>query len=412
MSRVELFDGVVPRVLVPRSLLTRPERFGGRTVGDCLAGDLILRAGRVTGLRDCESEPERVVMSRLTETHVHLDKCHTIGRMPRVGGDLADAIAAQRSDKANWSVADLRRRMTRGMHELRDAGCGAVRSHVDWGDDPDPAAVPPAWDVLEEVAVDFGPGIVLQRAALTSIAALSDAAYADGCAARIARDGGVLGAFVFDQPERRAGIANAFRAADRHGLALDFHVDEGLAPGLDGLEMIADAALGMRFEGPVLCGHACSLANLSGAPLRRIADKLARAGISVAVLPWTNLYLQGRGDGTPDRRGLTRVHELRAAGVNVVVGTDNVGDAFCPLGAHAPTRTLALAAVAAHLDPPFADHLQMITTAAAQALGLPPVHIDGAAVDDLLAFEATSTADLLGRAPAPRPLSHITGARP
>jgi cytosine deaminase len=58
-----------------------------------------------------------------------------------------------------------------------------------------------------------------------------------------------------------AGLRNVFALADRYGLALDFHVDEGLDPALDGLELIADIAAEMRFEGPVLCGHACSLAS-------------------------------------------------------------------------------------------------------------------------------------------------------
>ena len=49
----------------------------------------------------------------------------------------------------------------------------------------------------------------------------------------------------------------------------------------------------------VLCGHACSLMNRTDPEVQRIAGKLARAGISVAALPATNLYLQGRSAGTP-----------------------------------------------------------------------------------------------------------------
>jgi diadenosine tetraphosphatase ApaH/serine/threonine PP2A family protein phosphatase len=55
-------------------------------------------------------------------------------------------------------------------------------------------------------------------------------------------------------------------------------VDEGLDPALDGLELIADVAEEMRFEGPVLCGHACSLASRGPDDVARIADKLAPEG--------------------------------------------------------------------------------------------------------------------------------------
>ncbi|MDJ0822175.1 MAG: amidohydrolase family protein, partial [Paracoccaceae bacterium] len=229
------------------------------------------------------------------------------------------------------------------------------------------------------------------------------------CAERVARDGGVLGAFVFDQPNRDAGLANMFRAAEQWGLALDFHVDEGLAEGLDGVERIADAAFATGFEGPVLCGHVCSLANLPQQDVARIADKLAGARISVAMLPQTNLYLQGRRDGTPDRRGVTLVHELRAAGVNVTIGADNVRDAFCPIGRHDPLHVLGLSVLAAHLDPPFGDHLPLITTNARRALGLAPLTVDGAGFGDLLIVDATDTSDLLSGA-QPRPLSETLGA--
>ena len=37
---------IAANVLVPVSLLTRRDGFGGRRVGDCLRGDLIIREGR------------------------------------------------------------------------------------------------------------------------------------------------------------------------------------------------------------------------------------------------------------------------------------------------------------------------------------------------------------------------------
>ena len=410
MNRGEIFDARLPGILIPRALIADPGRFGGMPDADCLSGDLILRGGRAVALEPTGRAASRIVLPRLTEPHVHLDKCHSIDRMLGVGGDLSAAIAAQSGDKVRWNTDDIRARAVRGLKELADAGCGAVRSHVDWPDDPDPEAVPLAWDVLGELAA--ASGLQLQRAALTDISRLANPDYARRCADRLSRDGGVLGAFVFDQAERDAGLANAFREADRLGLALDFHVDEGLTPDLDGLERIADAALAARFEGPVLCGHACSLANLPGTDVARIGDKLARAGIAVAALPQTNLYLQGRRDGTPDRRGITRIHELRAAGVTVVLGTDNVRDAFCPIGRHDPLQSLALGVLSAHLDPPFGDHFPMITTGARAALGLEPLTVDGAAIGDLIMFDATTTSDLLSGTARPRPLAEIIGAKP
>ena len=230
---------------------------------------------------------------------------------------------------------------------------------------------------------------------------MADRDTAEAIAQQLGPAGGVLGVFVLDHLGRREGIRNAFVVAEKYQLALDFHVDEGLAAGLDGLDIIADEAMRTGFQGPVLCGHACSLMNLEAEALKPLAEKLARAGIAVACLPSSNLYLQGRGGGTPDRRGLTRVRELLDAGVRVLVGTDNVRDAFCPLGRHDPLHSLALASLAAHLDPPYGQYLPLITTNAEQALGLAPTYVDGAAIGDLLLFDAATTPDLLAGGVAP-----------
>lgn len=395
-------------VLAPKALLARPETFGGADRGDCLAGDLLARGGRIAGLRASSAPPRRLIMPGLVEPHVHLDKCHTIDRLNDAGGDLRAAIAAQSGDVAAAGAEDIRERAVRGLGELHAAGCRLVRSHVDWSGPGTRFAPPAAWGVMREIRAEQADPASLQLAALTGAADLADAAVAAGIARDLARDGGVLGCFVLDQGAARApGVRNAFAAAERYGLALDFHVDEGLDDGLDGLELIADAALETGFAGPVLCGHACSLMNRDPDETRRIAEKLARAGVAVVSLPTSNLYLQGRAAGTPDRRGLTRIHELRAAGVAVALGADNVRDAFCPVGRHDPLYTLSLAVLAAHLDPPFGAHLEMITTAAARGLGQAPVFIDEAGPEDLIVFDAASTSELLAGAPRPTPLSAL-----
>ncbi|MCR9126867.1 MAG: amidohydrolase family protein [Rhodobacteraceae bacterium] len=394
---------IIPDVLVPACFVPTGEDFGRGAAGGH-HGDMVLRNGRVAGLRP-RAQPAgpdtRLVLPALTEAHCHLDKCHTVHRLPAVGGDLAAAIAAQGADKVRWSAEDLADRAARGLREAAANGCAALRSHVDWGDAADP---PLAWRVLGDAARQV-PGVALNRAALTGADALARDGWADAVARAIAPDAGTLGAFVLDQPDRALGVRAAFAAADRYGLALDFHVDEGLAQGLNGLEMIADTALDTGFQGPVLCGHACSLMNVTGADLARILDKLARAGITVCALPTTNLYLQGRGAGTPDRRGLTRLREMRAAGVAIAVGSDNVADAFCPVGAHDPMAALHLAVLTGHLDPPFDRWLGMVTTDAARALGHAPTMVPGAHIRDLRISDASDIATLIsGRAGALAPL--------
>ncbi|NNE54104.1 MAG: amidohydrolase family protein [Sulfitobacter sp.] len=397
---------VVRDVLVPRSLLSWPEAFGGTEVQDCLRGDLVIEEDMSLRLKVSASGvyPRGLVMPKLCEPHVHLDKCHTISRIGATGGSLQDAIAAQSEDKGNWSAEDIRTRAGRGLRELAASGCGAVRSHVDWPHEESAKSPPTAWSVLRELAQEVAPEVALQLSPLLGVNDYAVPGVADAMGKLLGGTDHALGCFVYDQPDRKEGIMAAFRTADRYGLALDFHVDEGLEKGLDGLALIAEAAIETGFKGPILCGHACSLMNLTGDALARRIERVAKAGITVVALPSTNFYLQGRNGGTPDRLGITRVHELLAGGVDVIIGTDNVQDAFCPLNRHDPRLSLSLAALGVHLDPLYGLHLPMITTRAEAALGRTPRRIDDTPPDDLLIYQATSTADFLCSTASPEPL--------
>lgn len=56
------------------------------------------------------------------------------------------------------------------------------------------------------------------------------------------------------------------------------------------------------------------------------------SNINFVSNPLINIHLQGRFDSYPKRRGLTRVKELQAAGMNVCFGHDDIFDPWYPLG--------------------------------------------------------------------------------
>ena len=396
----------LPNIAVPVSLIKELDHFGGRLIGECLVGDLVIQGTRAVGLRASDrAQATRLLTPKFAESHVHLDKCFTFDRIGNLGGDLVAAIEAQAKDRAGWTRDDLTLRAGRALDDLCRFGCHVVRSHVDWTHGSEADQPPLAWHVLNELAQARKEDLTLQIAALTGIEDLADPAMANAIGRLCAAKNGVLGAFVFGQPKLAEGIRQAFLVADRYGLMLDFHVDEGMDPALNGLEVIADTALATGFEGPILCGHACSLATKPASDVARITDKLARAGITIATLPTTNLYLQGRAEQGMGARGMTAVKELCEAGVDVITGTDNVQDAFYPMGSFDPRRALELALVTAHLDPPLGAHLPMIGHMADRALGVTPRYVDTADISDLLLFDAASPAAMLSAATPPVPLS-------
>ena len=103
-----------------------------------------------------------------------------------------------------------------------------------------------------------------------------------------------------------------------------------------------------------------------------------------STLPQTNLWLQDT--GPVPGRGLTAVADLRAAGVPVAAGADNIRDPFNPLGRPDPLETASLLAAAAHLTP--SEALTAITTDAWAVLGLPAPAIRPGAPARLVAVAA------------------------
>ncbi len=334
----------------------------GKVVAISVAG------GRIAALSPVAGPAAVVAMPLACDAHVHLDKCFTAHRCRAAKPGLFGAIDAMAADKAAWTAEDLRLRIGKGLADAVDHGVGMMRSHVDWVE----PAVPLAWSVMGEAAADWAGRVTLQRAALVSLDLLGDPDHGPAIAARVAADGGCLGTFVYRHANYAAHLARVFRLAADHGLHLDFHVDEGLDTDAIGIDEISRLARDHAMSGRVLCGHACALS------IRPDADRamalMAEAGLALTILPTTNLHLQDMTPGrTPRVRGLAPAQELRAAGVPVLFGSDNVRDPFYPYGAHDPIEILRQACLTLHLSPD--DWLGSITDDAARAIGLPPARL-------------------------------------
>ena len=181
-------------------------------------------------------------------------------------------------------------------------------------------------------------------------------------------------------------------AAD-HGVGVDLHTDETLDPTVDGLGELATAVSTAGFPHPVTASHCVSLGMQPEARQRAVAEAVAAAGISVVALPATNLYLQGRDHQQAMPRGLTAVRALRAAGVNVAAGADNVQDPFNPLGRACPFETAALMVWTTHISP--ADAWSCVTDRASTAVGVPATAVAPGQPADLVAVPATSLRDAI-----------------
>jgi cytosine/creatinine deaminase len=330
------------------------------------------------------------------DLHTHLDKGHIWERAPNPDGTFDQALATVRRDAAqNWHTEDVYRRMEFGLKCSYAHGTRAIRTHIDASGEQATISL----GVFQTLQAAWRDRLILQAVCLVPLEYFltpAGEALADQMAAI---EGGILGGVAFMHPDLDAQLERVFALAKERHLALDFHADETADPASETLRAIAQATIRHRYQGRVVCGHCCSLANQPATTAAKTIALVKQAGIGIVSLPLCNLYLQDRHPHqTPHWRGVTQVHELKQAGVPVAIASDNCRDPFYGYGDHDALEVFTLSAKIAHLDRPIGDWNRAITTTPADLMGLPTVGRIGVGLPaDLVLFKARSYSELLSR---------------
>jgi cytosine/creatinine deaminase len=333
------------------------------------------------------------------DIHCHLDKGQIHGRAPGGDGTFLSALDAVASDRIHWNGIETRLRMDFGLRCAFAHGSAAVRTHID----SDHSAAAVSWEVFGELRDRWAGRIDLQAVSLVQVGALADPVLSRNVAERVAEFGGILGASTRQVPGLGAIIDTLFQLAEEKHLALDFHVDESCDPNARALSLIAGTAIRRRFAGSVVVGHCCSLAAQDDDEVSQTLDLVAQAGIAVVTLPVLNLQLQDRQPGrTPRLRGMTLVHEMRARGIPVAIGGDNVRDPLHPYGDHDMLAVYRDATRIGHLDAPVGTWPRSITSTPRAIMKLPERLIRAGDPADFILFSARNFSELLARPQADR----------
>ena len=369
--------------------------------------DLEVTAGMITALTPpTDQRPDvpafyepGLVLPAFIDAHTHLDKGHIAPRAPSDGTFPGALEAVPRDREAHWSASDVAARMGFSIASAYAHGTRAIRTHLDCKG----AQTRTSYQVFAAQREAWRGKVELQASPLFPIDLAADDGHMREVTETVSEFGTCLGALTNPGPALQPGLDRLFRLAGDKGWALDFHVDESDDPGVNTLAVVAQTALAHRFAGPVLCGHCCTLSLLPDAQRKRTIDLVARAGLSVVSLPMCNMYLQDRSAGrTPRWRGITALHELSAAGVPVVVASDNTRDPFYAYGDLDMAEVWRSATRIAQLDHPFGDWPRAVFTTPAAALGLPDARLKVGTSADLVVVPARSLSEFMARPALPR----------
>ena len=318
-----------------------------------------------------------LLTSSLAEPHAHLDKAFLSERIANPTGDLMGAINAMESHRNQITVADTIERAERAVRLMVRNGVTAIRTHADVTEWNSLDSV----EALLEVRSRTKDIVDLQICALLGWPLSGQDGKANLARGKAAIKLGVdfLGGCPhLDVDAVGANIA-LLELASELGCGLDLHTDEHTDVNRISLEDLAERVIATGFSNSVTASHCVSLGMQNSETQKRICEKVATANIGVVTLPHTNLFLQARDNHTAPPRGLTAISALRAAGVRVAAGADNLQDPFNPIGRGDPLESAALLILAAHQLPNEAFAAVSSTAKSVMCLSFSEIKIGGIA---------------------------------
>jgi cytosine/creatinine deaminase len=327
----------------------------------------------------------KLVLPGFIESHIHPDKAFVADRTSglRHGGPIPQVLVAEL--KKQFTVQDIYERARRVMLLAIRHGCTTMRAHVEIDAYVELRGV----EALQRLQAELAGVLELQL-----IAFAQEGIFHDEVTQALLREGlrmglPVLGGCPYMDKDQRRHIDWFFDTAEAAGVRLDFHADSGDDPSRLTCDYIAEQTMARGLQGRVTLGHLCTLDVVEPEPRARIIDRLRQAGIHVISLPATELHVKGRAE-THAWRGVTRLEELRAAGVNVAISTNNIVNPFTPYGHPDLLRQALITAMAAHLGnlDQMAWLLDLITVNPAQALGLEDYGLAPGCRADLVVLDA------------------------
>ena len=312
-----------------------------------------------------------LVRAPFVEPHIHLDATLTAGE-PRWNnsGTLWEGIAVWADRKPGVTREDVLARAEQVLRWQAAQGVLFVRTHCDV---TDPGLT--ALDALLELRERVRDVVTLQVVAFPQEGIVSFPDGAKLLEEAVRRGADVVGAIPHFEDTREDGVRSleiAVELAERYGRMVDAHCDEIDDEQSRFVEVLATLALRSGLRERVTASHTTAMGSYNGAYAYKLQRLLVRSGINLVSNPMVNLALQGRFDDYPKRRGLTRVKEMLAAGVNVAFGSDDVMDPWFPMGTANPLQVAHTGVVAAQLtgQAEIAEAFAMVSSRGAEVLGL------------------------------------------
>jgi cytosine deaminase len=190
-------------------------------------------------------------------------------------------------------------------------------------------------------------------------------------------------------------------AAER-GLPVDMHCDESDDPLSRHIETLALETERLGLQGRVSGSHLTSMHAMDNYFVSKLMVLMEEARVNAIANPLINITLQGRHDGYPKRRGMMRVKEMAAAGINVAFGHDCVMDPWYALGSHDMLEVASMGLHVGHMTglEEMRACFDAVTVNGARALELEGYGLEPGCHADMVVLQAADPVEALRTRPA------------
>lgn len=365
--------------------------------------DVLVQDGRISaidhGLTAPDGTPEidaagQLLAPSFVDAHFHMDSTLSYG-LPRVNasGTLLEGIALWGELKPHLTQEALVERALQYCDWAVAKGLLAIRTHVDVCDDRLLAV-----EALLQVKRQVAPYLDLQLVAFPQDGLLRSPTALANLKRALDKGVDVVGGiphFERTMTDGAESVRILCELAAERGLRVDMHCDESDDPMSRHIETLTFHTQRLGLHGRVTGSHLTSMHSMDNYYVSKLIPLMAEAQVHVVANPLINITLQGRHDTYPKRRGMTRVPELMAAGVNVAFGHDCVMDPWYPLGSGDMLEVAQMGLHVAQMTSPaqIAACFDAVTVNGAQALGLDRHCITVGCDADLVLLQARSVVE-------------------
>ena len=342
----------------------------------------------------------RLVSPGLIESHFHLDKAMMVDRVPYQPNRMArDHMERTASVKHTFTPADIYARAQTTIEQCLLHGVTHMRTQVE----VDPNVGLLGFEAVEQLrkdyawAIDIQPCVFLQEG-------WTDVQGADQNLVHcLDRGAPVIGGGIRYDKDGPGQIRRVFELAQQYDVDVDFHLDGGYDVTELDYPQVCEITDRIRWQGRVAFGHGSKFSCMSAKDQAAVGRRLGQSGVSLAVLPATDLFNAGRHMEHSVIRGVTDANTLIENGANCTIATNNVLNAFTPYGDCSLTRIANLYAniVQRYGQKDLGVCFEMITDRAAKLMRLGDYGIAVGKVADLVVWGEELPSDVIAKCALP-----------